>query len=177
MDCFDYLWTHPPRCIQGFEAQRADLPEVVFDGHGEELNTVFGLRCTCGHTTHFVLGHYWRNPDYNNRLVFLGPIALRCKACEKVTELIDTDIHGYDAELGHVYTKMREDGERAEFKCEACGVQSFEVYARFEYTEDLFGDDFEDFRGREQDLFSWFSLVGTCSSCSQMHGVADFECA
>lgn len=97
-----YLLANPPRCLAGFASQPHDMPGVTFDGHGEELNTVFRLSCRCGHDQHYVLGHYWRNPDYRNVLVFLSPIALRCGACSRVTELIDTDIHGWDAEIGGI---------------------------------------------------------------------------
>jgi hypothetical protein len=32
------------------------------------------------------------------------------------------------------------------------------VFARFEYPDDLFDGDFTEFAGREEDLFTWFSL-------------------
>jgi hypothetical protein len=52
-----------------------------------------------------------------------------------------------------------------------------DVFARFEYSYELFEDDFPEFAGREQDFFSWFSLLGKCRRCSQLLAVADFECA
>lgn len=172
-----YFSTHPPRCLMEFVIAPAHLEGVAFDGHGEELNTIFSVSCSCGHNRHFILGHYWRNPAYKNVLVFVSPLALRCEACGEITELIDTDVHGYDSELGNGSCTMRGKGRRDEFKCEECGVHPFNVYARFEYPDDLFTDDFQDFRGREQDLFTWFSLVGTCSNCSRLRAITDFECA
>ena len=59
-----YLLSHPPRCLAGHLSRPDELPGVTFDGHGEELNTVFRLFCLCGHDRHYVLGHYWRSPDY-----------------------------------------------------------------------------------------------------------------
>jgi len=150
---------------------------MTFDGHGEEINTLFQLKCSCGHSRSRVLGHYWRNPDYGNLIVFIGPVALRCDLCGRVAELIDTDIHGYDAECGHGSVTNRGQGERAEFKCEKCGASSMEVSIRFEYPDDLFSDDFKKFHGRQQDLFSWVTILGKCHSCCQMNTITDFECA
>ena len=63
------------------------------------------------------------------------------------------------------------------YDCPRCDRQPLEVFARFEYSDDLFDRDLEEFRGREQDLFSWFSLVGKCPGCSRLLAVTDFECA
>ena len=45
------------------------------------------------------------------------------------------------------------------------------------YPDDLFDGDFPEFTGREQDLFTWFSLLAKCCRCSQLLAVTDFECA
>ena len=172
----EYFWNHPPRCISGFAVERAYLDDVTFDGHGEEINTVFRLNCRCGCGEFYFLGYYWRNPHYNV-VVFVGPLALRCKSCGKVTELIDTAIHGYDGEWGYKTSNVRREGERAEYRCDKCGSSSMEVFVRFEYPDDLFDDDFEGFRGREQDLFTWFSALGKCASCTRILAVTEFECA
>ena len=37
-----------------------------------------------------------------------------------------------------------------------------------EYHEDLFTEEFKDFRGREQDLFMWFTVFGRCSKCLRL---------
>jgi hypothetical protein len=193
-DHLAFFRTHPPRCIAGFRAQPVEMPNVTFDGHAsppqldteapgvriegcEHTNPVFWLFCSCGCNSHFVLGHYWRNPDYRNELVFLSPLALRCSACGKITELFDTAIHGYDAESGGISACCRGEGERTEFACETCGPQQLQVFARFEYPDDLLGPDSEQYRGREQDLFSWFSLLGKCLRCGRLVEVTDFECA
>ena len=171
----EYYWSHPPSCLAGFKVQPTPLHGITFDGHGEENNTVFRLSCPCGHGRSRILGHYWRNPHYDT-VVFVGPLALCCEACGQVTELIDTDVHGYDAECGHGSATARGEGERVEFKCEACGASSMEVSVRFEYSDDLFDSDFKRFRGREQDLFSWVTILGKCCSCSHATSI-DFECA
>lgn len=60
-------------------------------------------------------------------------------------------------------------------ECAHCKGHTLEVYARFEYPDDLFDDPF--FAGQEQEFFSWFTLVGKCSKCSTMASFIDFECA
>jgi hypothetical protein len=95
---FAYYCAHPPRCVAGFKTQPVRMPGFVFDGHAspseldtgatgvkiegkEHINPVFWLLCTCGYDSHFVLGHYWRNPDYHNELVFVSPLARDITRC------------------------------------------------------------------------------------------------
>ena len=94
-----------------------------------------------------------------------------------MTDLLDTDVHGYDAELGHGSATVRAEGDRVIFECALCGRQPLECFVRFEYPDDLLDRDFKDFAGREQELFTWFNLVGKCPGCSKLLAVADFECA
>jgi hypothetical protein len=195
MDQASYFRNHPPRCIAKFIALPTQLPVVEFDGHvsmsqlkfdtpsgvtidaPEHINPVFALSCQCGSSRHYVHGYRWTNPDYHNVIVFLSPIVLECVACGKMTDLLDTDIHGYDAELGLITATVHAEGDRVVFECPTCGRQPLDAFVRFEYPDDLFSDAFQEFTGREQDLFTWFSLVGRCPQCSQLLAVADFECA
>jgi hypothetical protein len=195
MDQVSYFRSHPPRCIAGFTALPTQLPKVEFDGHvsrsqlkfevpsgvtieaPEHINPVFTLSCKCGSGRHYVHGYRWTNPDFHNVIVFLSPLVLECVACGKMTDLLDTDIHGYDAELGLVTATVRAEGDRVVFECPTCGPQPLDAFVRLEYPDDLFSVDFPEFTGREQDLFTWFSLIGRCQQCFQMLAVADFECA
>lgn len=191
----DYFGTHPPRCIAAFTARPASLPGVTFDGHAsvseldyelpqgviiegpEHICPLFSLACSCGGEWFFVHGYRWVNPDYGGTTVFLSPVALECQACGKLADLLDTDEHGYDAELGHGTATVRAEGERALFSCPDCGRQPLAVFIRFEYPDDLFDGDFAEFAGREQELFTWVNLTGKCPSCSRVFAIADFECA
>ena len=166
--------TTPPRCLAGFQPQPAELPGVRFDGHNQPLNKVFHLRCACGSDHSVALGY----PVVNRGVsVFVGPLALRCATCGETTELIDTEIHGYDAELGHGSATVRGKGERQPYACPTCGVEPMVPYVRFEHSDEVLSDSTGEFTGREQDLFSWFSLVGRCDKCQQVITVTDFECA
>jgi hypothetical protein len=195
MDQSNYFRNHRPRCISGFTFRPAQLPGMEFDGHvsmsqinweipsdviieaPEHINLIFALSCQCGGTRHYVHGYRWTNPDFHNAIVFLSPLVLECSDCGKMNDLLDTDIHGYDGELGHGTATTRAKGDRAVFECPTCGRQPLETFVRFEYPDDLFEGDFPEFAGREQDLFTWFSLKSKCPKCSKMLDVADFECA
>jgi len=190
MDCIEHVRQHPPRCIAGFDVRPTELPGVQFDGHGslpahlrgivsapEHINPIFALACKCGSNLHRVHGHEWTNPHRNNEVWFISPLALECAACGRMTDLFDSDAHGYDAELGSGVSAPRAEGRRVMLGCEDCEPTSFEAFARFEYPDDIFDGQTPEYAGREQDLFSWFTLVAKCSHCARMTFVADFECA
>jgi hypothetical protein len=66
---------------------------------------------------------------------------------------------------------------QATYYCSHCGPRGMNVIVRFEYPDDHFDGDSEGFRGREQDLFTWFSLDGKCLGCNRLLDVTEFECA
>jgi hypothetical protein len=176
MNQVDFFRSNPPRCLANFIVTPCELPGVEFDGHGEPLNSIFRVTCHCGSAKHFIVGYTWQNPDYGNRSVFLSPISLRCGSCARLTELIDTDIHGHDGEQGASCT-ARSEGRKEDFACPNCGPQTFEVFTRFEYPSVLVDSDDELYRGRESEFFSWFSLCGICSACNKFQDITDYECA
>ena len=195
------LRSHPPRCIAGFNATAVELRGAKFDGHPPrpQLNVIFALACSCGAVRHFVHGFRWANSDVDNAagflsplsllryfvhgfrrgkaVVFLSPLSLECVSCGKRTDLLDTDAHGYDAELGHGTATVRRQRDPVVYECPRCGRQPLEVFTRFEYPDHVFNRDFKESGGREQDLFTWFSLVAKCPRCSGLLAVADFKCA
>lgn len=195
MDQAQYFRSHSPRCIAGFVARPTELPGVEFDRHvsmsqldfevppevtidaPEHINPVFALSCRCGGNQHYVHCYLWANPDFHNQLVTLSPLELECADCRAKTPLLDTAVHGYDSELGHGSATVRAQGAPVVFECPSCGQQPLRAFVRFEYPDDLFDGDFPEFAGRQQELFTWFNLVGWCPQCSQLLAVADFECA
>lgn len=179
MNQTEYYETHPPRCIAPFSAELGDLGDWQFDGHGAgQINTAFRLSCSCGCDRHTIFVYPWTNPDDPNQMVLLSPISLQCISCNKKTLLIDTAVHGYDSELGHGSATMRGEGTPEALECPDCNLnKAYQVIVRFEYPDDLFSEDFREHQGRQQDLFTWFSLVARCAKCGGMSPVADFECA
>jgi hypothetical protein len=164
----------PPRCLAGFTLEPSPLKNYPFDGHGEPLNKVYRLRCPCGHDRFLTLGHHLTN---EGTPIFVSPLALECAACRKVTELIDTDRHGYDAEVGVMTTTIRGTGPRTAFACDRCGVRPTTAHARFEHSGETLEDSTGEWTGNEPNLFTWFSLVGECTGCNRLLAIADFECA
>jgi hypothetical protein len=174
-----YYWEHVPRILQGFSYTRAQFPENIrLDGHGEELNTIFRLSCACGSTLHSVLGHYDRFEWNGEELTeFVAPLILRCEACRKQTLLIDTDVHGYDGECGNNKSPSEGRGTPEPGKCEACHAAAHEMYARFEYPDELLDEGALPAGKKPEDFFSWFSLIGKCEADGSYSLLADFECA
>jgi hypothetical protein len=165
----------PPRCLAGFKVEPATLTGVALDGHGSGLNKIYKLSCTCANDRFRVLGHHVKSEQGGT--VFVSPLALECALCGVVMELIDTDQHGYDAELGHGSATIRGDGPRTPFACDTCGVRPITAFARFEHSGEELADSFIEEFPNSQDYFSWFSLVGRCEGCKRLLNVADFECA
>jgi ribosomal protein S27E len=153
------------------------MPDVQWDGHGEETNTVFSLVCRCGGRQFELRGFKWRNPDFHNMEVFLSPIELKCLTCATSEVVFDSAKHGYDAALGHGSSTVRAKGAPGTYACEKCGGSTFMSVARFEYTDDLFDGSFDDFAGGKEELFTWASIAVTCAKCGQLSIPGDFECA
>ena len=98
------LRTAPPTCVSGFKLTPAELPEPWDDNP----RSVWQLACPCGSEHARLLGYaisdYTDWPGGEN--IFISPIGFECAACGEVTEILDTDIHGYNAEVG----KLEPDG-------------------------------------------------------------------
>jgi hypothetical protein len=176
MSDLSYLLTHPPRCLSGFVkvALPDGLLDVAFDGHGEDWNPVFALSCRCGNAEFKLTGFSVIEPEYS---LFLSPIEATCTSCGDVTPVLDTDVHGYDAELGHGSTTRRAEGNPCAFHCPRCSSDRGSLFMRFEFAQDLFDSDFDTGSIEKQDLFTWVSCVSQCSNCSRQNLVSDFECA
>lgn len=186
-----FLLSHIPRCIMGFEATIHTAPAFPLDGHAstadfgpdasekiiasDQLLSSFAVACACGSQHHSIKGYSWQNPNFENLEVFLSPINLSCVSCAKESVVFDSDLHGYNAELGLGSRSVRAEGALSLFGCSQCDSCSFEVSTCFEFSDYVFED--EDFKGREQDFFGWFTLLGKCAACGAEHLVADFECA
>jgi hypothetical protein len=101
-----------------------------------------------------VRGDRWATTELNDAVVTftVSPFTLECAARRRLTELLDTDVHGYDAEVGHGSATVRAEGERVVFECPTRGRQPLEAFVRFEYPDDLFGGELPGVAGREQEL-------------------------
>ena len=120
--------------------------------------------------------------NYNSAYVgpqqFITPLGFHCSACRSVTEIIDSDCHGYHAEVsklegGSGAATYRGKGTRECFRCPTCCGEVFIVIVGFVYWEgafDLFLDEpnlpFEDF-------FNVFLSYGKCVSCGMSSSFTD----
>ena len=158
---------------------------MEFDGHGSSLQSVFRLRCPCGGGAFHVRGTHYSKNYKGDPIDFLGdPLELACPSCRRTQILFDRDRDGFNAELdaaaGHPPYARRTDGRPGtEYACRACGGHAMTVWARFEHHPDTCVDSFADRlgSGREQDFFSWLTLVGRCAKCQRLQTVTEFETA
>jgi hypothetical protein len=119
---------HAPSCLSGFRVSTCDS-EPWKDWAG------WSLTCGCGSTKGKVLGYPLKDYDkeYKGPPVFISPLAFLCSSCGKTTEIIDTDLHGYNAEIermsGQRYPTVRGTGERTPIPCPHCRTTEFSVKA------------------------------------------------
>src|SRR5262249_6224730 len=94
----DYLWRNPPKCIEAFLVATPE-PDRRQEAQGY---TKFALKCRCGSACGSVLGYPLKSlkQDYSGPAIFVGPLAFRCSNCDLITEVINSDVHGYHAALG-----------------------------------------------------------------------------
>ena len=170
----EYFETHPPRNIAGFTTMSVTFPDIQFDGHGEELNPAFWIKCKCGSDQHRIHGFKF---IVEGGYIFLSPLEVECPKCSLSSGLLDTDSHGYDSELGHGSATRRAEGEATQFSCATCSGVNFNTFLRYEYPQDLFDGSFDATGKAKEDLYTWVTCVGRCSGCQAIWIVADFECA
>lgn len=169
----EYFLNTAPRCIQGFEVTKGDESDNE-NLTPDALYSSFDLFCTCGNSILNVLGFNWTNPDCGDS-VFIGPVSALCDKCSSTHEIFDIKHHGYDAELGNGCWSARGEGDPEKHSCPECSGGDFTVNVFFDFTDDLFDDDFEEARGRECDLFHWVNIVGTCVKCNESQVICDYE--
>jgi hypothetical protein len=171
------LRTTPPTCVRGFRLTPAELP-VAWD---ENCKSVWRLACTCGEERGRVLGYPLRdyNLDYDGPECFVSPLGFECSGCGKVTEIIDTDTHGYHSEVAKIEggvgsAKIRGEGPRQPFLCSACGAQVFVATVGFVYWDAAFDLLFNEPGWPILEFFNVFLCYGRCVGCDKVLAVTDF---
>ena len=195
-DQIAYYKEHPPKCVDSFLTKPTWLDHIQFDGHGSSgrypddltpnLNIVFAITCQCGASNHSVVAEFdhYDIKHYENP-VFAVKYHLECSSCYSRYLFFEPSLHGYNAEtfwmeglsLSDYIEQNVSSSKKEKITCECsnCKNSSFEVFARFEYAADLF--DEPSFEGKEQDMFSWFTGIGRCSTCSLVNTFIDYESA
>jgi hypothetical protein len=174
----DYLWNNPPSCISGF---RLGSLKHESQNAGQSV-TVFALSCKCGSREGTVLGYPLRSlkDDYLGPEMFVGPLAFSCSSCNRITEIIDTDIDGYHGALKRYLGEstspvtIRGEGPRKAFVCPECKSSRMNVIVRFRYSGAELDIEESERTGHMQDFFFGFNALGDCLGCGQESTIAEF---
>jgi hypothetical protein len=120
--------------------------------------------------------------DYNKELSegddsFITPITFGCVACSKPTEVIDTDRHGYHAEVGKREGGIgsvlyRGEGSPTAWLCPRCKGEVFGLTVAFIFWEAVFDlADQTDWPLRE--FFNVFLPFARCVGCGHLSEPTD----
>lgn len=168
--------TVAPSCLN-------ELRATAVHGAAWESRVKWAIACACGGATGAVLGYPLDELSGNASLKgqFVGPLALRCAACDKVTEMFDSRAHGFNAMIsppGKSYdASYRGEGPRAAARCPKCAGSESAVVGEFTHSHFDHIDDDPSLLKVAQDYFDWFACKATCGACGHEWRVADFELA
>ena len=169
----EQMLSTPPRCIGDFKAEPAARPEE-WDGDV----AAWQIACACGSRRGQFVGYPLNryNTSYTGA-AFVGPLAFECAESKRVTEVLDTNQHGYHAEACDSQSHLCGEGPREAFACAGCKEKQFEVTTSFFFwpaSVDLVEDEPEEFEERAQDLFNEFVAHGRCVGCGALSRFTDF---
>ena len=158
---------HPPSALSGLTARPIEV-DFRFDGHGEPVNAIFELTCACGSAL-FVATCIVDDDSV------APPITLHCEGCEAEHVVYDRARHGYDAVAGGLPTEEPGDDSYPDDIPTDDVSLPYQVIVRFEFPSDHLGD--AEWKGREQELFSWITFLARDPSSGALEFLFDDECA
>ncbi|HTN74148.1 MAG TPA: hypothetical protein VL096_02835 [Pirellulaceae bacterium] len=174
-----HVLDHAPKCIGEFQVRLTLPADSIW-----ENRTEWELVCSCGSKTGQILGYSLGDlaQDYDGPLTFVTPLGFSCSSCNRLTEIIDTELHGYDGECkarfdGSGAATYRGTGERKVFACEKCGGGQFSAKAHFQYSHFDIIEDEPELAPVAQDFFDFFECTGVCSGCGQEQSIGGYELA
>lgn len=174
-----------PRCLDGFRTTTAAGTPVLLDTLTDAPNRFHALACRCRSEHFTVTGRVALNALIGQDVI-VGPVTCRCARCRRSAVVFDPARHGYDVEVGHFppTASAGAGGSTDSFACPGCGHTGWRLLARFEYPAALVAaieageaPGYPEHVGREQDLFTWFTLIGTCGQCGVAYTIASHCCA
>jgi hypothetical protein len=165
-----------PSCLEGCRLCTGRLSKP-FDNNP---CSVWTIGCNCGGSTGRLLGYSLKdyNKDYVGPECFLSPLAFECNECNKVTEILDTNLHGYHSDVARRSgddigsAKLRGEGPRQSFTCTGCKGSLFSITVAFVFwhTDELA----EEFEECWEDQFSVFLCECRCVSCGRISRPTNF---
>jgi len=175
-DFVERLKRTPPSCLSNCVVEPAELPEYWDNNPTSAWKT----RCHCGGEKGRLLGFSLNdfNPEYDGPLLLVSPLAFECAACMERTAFLDTDIHGYHADIDRRAgirggsCKIRGSGEPTAFLCPGCANNQFTLVTAFVFwNADALAEEFEH---RCEDLFNVFLCYASCCRCGGVTKPTDF---
>jgi hypothetical protein len=150
---------------------RSRLPDHEFDGHGEPVNAIFELTCTCGNDVFVALGNDSVDDDDDE---YRSPIAIDCVKCDARRLVFDERRDGYDPQMNP--SDDDEDDDTSDLSGMAWGglVAPYRMVIRYEYPSEHVGDPA--LIGREPELFSWVTILARTPS-GELVTLFEQECA
>jgi hypothetical protein len=158
----------PPGCLLAFRV----LPAVSRRPPNNSFSTTWDLACRCGCENGNLLGHPLGalNPNYGGGL-FVSPLAFKCASCQQMSEILDTKVHGYHAEVAKIEggtgsVKFRGSGDRKTFTCSNCANSRFKITVGFVYWDfDMILDE----PGlAAENFFNEFLMYCLCADCGHV---------
>jgi hypothetical protein len=161
--------SHPPSALGDLRAAAVEHIDWKFDGHGEPVNSIFELACPCGSKLFTATCGIQTSDDINE---VSPPIGVECDACEAAFDVFDPSEHGWNAVLcGDTF-----DEPEAYDDLEGDDIAApHEVIVRFEHGSETLGDP--ELVGREQDVFTWFTLLARDPDTKRLEQLFEWECA
>lgn len=133
----------------------------------------FVLQCSCGCQHGHVLGHYDNYSQHES--LFAGPLALECAECQKITEIFDESINGYDAEQGAIQMLQRTQEGRERYRTP--DAKPMQIEATLTYSHGYNVSGIPGAHDHPEDYFDWFTLTGKPQGTQSFFVIADVECA
>jgi hypothetical protein len=158
-----------PKCLSSFESMLADSRAELDDVD----HRCWRLACSCGSSTGRVLGYSLRalNSDYRDpEDTFVGPLTFDCANCGKIHTILDSDRHGYHAEVhdgpdAYRGVKYRGEGVPQPWACPNCTAEQSEATAIFIYWHAVRDDAEDEPELPIGDFFNEFMLIARCVGC------------
>ncbi|MEO8275027.1 MAG: hypothetical protein ABI639_02350 [Thermoanaerobaculia bacterium] len=169
----------PPRCLRSVVARAVADPGLELDAVVDEWTSVFyALACSCGSSRFAVRSFIYREEFLEQDRAY-GPMAIACAECDRKSEIFDPERHGFDVEIDHFPKPGPYRGTLREFACASCSGKTFALVARFQYPDEVLNPlrGPAGFNAAREDLFSYFSLLGTCGACEAGVTIASIECS
>ena len=161
--------SHPPKALESLRATAIDQLDWQFDGHGEPVNTIFALACSCGSRL-FTAMCGIEVVDGENQVC--APIGIECDACEAAFEVFDPSEHGWNAVM--CGDRFDEPSAYGDLDGETIAAPH-EIVVRFEHASDTLGT--AELAGKEPDVFTWFTLLARDPETKQLEQLFEYECA